>query len=155
MSVKSTLHTLGALAPKSDFPLLAASPELVYLDSAATAQKPQSVLDAIAHYYHHTNANPHRGAYGLSAAATQAYHDARERVARFLGGADADTLDLHARHHRSDEPRDHRVGPRERGAGDNIVVTRLEHHANFVPWQQLALAVERNSASASAMPRAE
>ncbi len=141
MSVKSTMHTLGALAPKSDFPLLAASPELVYLDSAATAQKPQSVLDAIAHYYQHTNANPHRGAYALSAAATQAYHDARVRVARFLGVADADTLIFTRGTTEAMNLVTTAWGRANVARGDNIVVTRLEHHANFVPWQQLALAV--------------
>lgn len=141
MSVKSTMHALGALAPKSDFPLLAASPELVYLDSAATAQKPQSVLDAIAHYYQHTNANPHRGAYALSAAATQAYHDARVRVARFLGVADADTLIFTRGTTEAMNLVTTAWGRANVARGDNIVVTRLEHHANFVPWQQLALAV--------------
>jgi cysteine desulfurase / selenocysteine lyase len=58
------------LAPRGDFPLLAHAPELHYLDSAATAQKPQRVLDAIAHFYEYDNANPHRGAYALSARAT-------------------------------------------------------------------------------------
>ena len=81
-----------ALAPRSDFPLLAASPSLHYLDSAATSQKPQVVLDAIAEYYARDNANPHRGAYALSVAATEAYQRARDRIARFLGVADADTL---------------------------------------------------------------
>ncbi|MFM8780897.1 MAG: aminotransferase class V-fold PLP-dependent enzyme, partial [Gemmatimonadota bacterium] len=80
------------LAPRTEFPLLAAHPTLTYLDSAATTQKPKAVLDAIAHYYTWANANPHRGAYALAATATQAYHDARDRVARFLGVSDADTL---------------------------------------------------------------
>ena len=62
------------LAPRSDFPLLAAAPALTYLDSAATAQKPRAVLDAITGYYTRANANPHRGAYALAATATQAYH---------------------------------------------------------------------------------
>jgi cysteine desulfurase/selenocysteine lyase len=141
MSAVNAMPTLGALAPKSDFPLLAASPELVYLDSAATAQKPQSVLDAIAHYYHHTNANPHRGAYALSAAATQAYHDARVRVARFLGVADADTLIFTRGTTEAMNLVTTAWGRANVARGDNIVVTRLEHHANFVPWQQLALAV--------------
>ena len=70
-----------------DFPLLAANPALHYLDSAATSQKPRSVLDAMREYYEHDNANPHRGAYALSARATERYHEARERIARFLGVA--------------------------------------------------------------------
>ena len=73
MSADARMHGgAHALAPRTDFPLLAARPDLVYLDSAATAQKPRAVLDAIQAYYTTTNANPHRGAYALSAAATQA-----------------------------------------------------------------------------------
>ena len=92
-------------------------------------------------YYEHDNANPHRGAYELSARATERYHAARERIARFLGVARRRLPDLHARHHRSAQPRRDGVGARRTSrAGDEIVVTALEHHANFVPWQQLALA---------------
>lgn len=134
-----TLRT--PLVRRSDFPLLAAAPDLVYLDSAATAQKPRAVLDAIAAYYTHTNANPHRGAYALSAAATQAYHDARARIARFLGVADADTLLFTRGTTESLNLLATAWGRANVHRGDNIVVTRLEHHANFVPWQQLALAV--------------
>ncbi|MFN0098968.1 MAG: aminotransferase class V-fold PLP-dependent enzyme [Gemmatimonadaceae bacterium] len=137
----SAVNLLHALAPKSDFPLLAATPELVYLDSAATAQKPQSVLDAIAHYYRTANANPHRGAYELSATATQVYHDSRARVARFLGVADADTLIFTRGTTEAMNLVTTAWGRTNVSRGDNIVVTRLEHHANFVPWQQLALAM--------------
>lgn len=126
------------LAPRADFPLLAGAPELVYLDSAATSQKPQRVLDAIAHYYATQNANPHRGAYALSAAATQAYHDARARIARFVGVADADTLIFTRGTTESLNLVATAWGLGNVRAGDNLVVTRLEHHANFVPWQQLA-----------------
>src|ERR1019366_975469 len=76
------------LAPRSDFPLLAGDPKLHYLDSAATTQKPQAVLDAISGYYERDNANPHRGAYTLSAAATEAYQTARDSIARFLGAGE-------------------------------------------------------------------
>jgi cysteine desulfurase/selenocysteine lyase len=128
----------GALAPRADFPLLAANPKLHYLDSAATSQKPASVIAAIARYYETTNANPHRGAYKLSAAATEAYHNARLRIARFLGVADADTL-IFTRG--TTESLNLVVGSWGRAnvkPGDRIVVSRLEHHANFVPWQALA-----------------
>jgi cysteine desulfurase/selenocysteine lyase len=126
---------------RADFPLLAANPGLVYLDSAATSQKPRVVLDALRTYYETVNANPHRGAYKLSGAATEAYHGARAEIARFLGAADVDSL-LFTRGTTEavnllatgwGAPHVHR--------GDRIVVTRLEHHANFVPWQQLARAV--------------
>lgn len=129
-----------SLAPRSDFPLLAGQPGLVYLDSAATSQKPRAVLDAITAYYTTTNANPHRGAYTLSAEATQAYHDARVRLARFIGVADADTLIFTRGATESLNLVCASWGRANVRAGDNVVVTRMEHHANFVPWQQLAIA---------------
>lgn len=128
----------GALAPRTDFPLLAANPKLHYLDSAATAQKPASVLAAITKYYETANANPHRGAYRLSAAATEAYHAARARIARFLGVADPDTLIFTRGTTESLNLVASAWGRANVKAGDRIVVTRLEHHANFVPWQALA-----------------
>ena len=129
---------MSALAVRSDFPLLAAEPGLHYLDSAATTQKPRAVLDAMRDYYERDNANPHRGAYALSVRATDRYHESRAAVARFLGVADpacllftrgtTDALNLVA----------WSWGPAFVRAGDEVVVTALEHHANFVPWQQLA-----------------
>jgi cysteine desulfurase/selenocysteine lyase len=131
-------HELAALASRADFPLLAANPDLHYLDSAATTQKPRAVLDAMVGYYAHDNANPHRGAYALSARATERYHEARTRVAQFVGVRDAarviftrgttEALNLVAA----------AWGGANVSAGDEILVTALEHHANFVPWQQLA-----------------
>lgn len=137
--VEGMVSERGALAPRADFPLLAANPRLHYLDSAATSQKPASVITAISRYYETINANPHRGAYALSAAATEAYHNARARIAKFLGVADADTL-IFTRG--TTESLNLVVGSWGRAnvkAGDRIVVTRLEHHANFVTWQALAL----------------
>jgi cysteine desulfurase / selenocysteine lyase len=124
---------------RSDFPLLAANPGLHYLDSAATTQKPAAVLDAIRAYYEHDNANPHRGAYALSVRATDRYHGARTRIARFLGVRDSDCL-LFTRG--TTEALNLVAGAWGRTnvePGDEIVVTALEHHANFVPWQQLAI----------------
>jgi cysteine desulfurase / selenocysteine lyase len=121
---------------KSDFPLLARSPGLHYLDSAATSQKPKVVLDAVRDVYETAYANPHRGAYALSVAATDRYHAARERVARFLGIADAACL-IFTRG--TTESLNLVAATADVHRGDEIIVTRLEHHANFVPWQQLAL----------------
>ncbi|MBM4193100.1 MAG: SufS family cysteine desulfurase [Gemmatimonadetes bacterium] len=132
---------MTSLAPRSDFPLLAAQPHLHYLDSAATTQKPRVVLDAITRYYETVNANPHRGAYRLSAAATEAYHHARVRIAKFLGVADVDTLIFTRGTTESLNLVASAWGRANVKAGDRIVVTRLEHHANFVPWQALASAV--------------
>ena len=129
----------GPLAPRADFPLLESQPALRYLDSAATSQKPKAVLDAIRHYYSTENANPHRGAYALSAAATAAYTHARQRIARFLGAADPDTLIFTRGTTEAVNLLAAAWGRANVRAGDRVVVTRMEHHANFVPWQQLAI----------------
>ncbi len=130
--------SLASLAPRADFPLLAAQPALHYLDSAATSQKPQVVLDALTNFYTTANANPHRGAYALAAAATDAYAGARETVARFLGAKDADTLVFTRGTTEAMNLVANAWGAAHVREGDEIVITALEHHANFVPWQQLA-----------------
>lgn len=129
---------LAPLAPRADFPLLAANPSLHYLDSAATSQKPRVVLDAIRDFYETANANPHRGAYALSVAATDAYHDARATVARFLGVADVDCLIFTRGTTEAINLVASSWGRANVSLGDEIVVSAIEHHANFVPWQQLA-----------------
>jgi cysteine desulfurase / selenocysteine lyase len=127
------------LVDRKDFPLLAKNLDLHYLDSAATSQKPRAVLDAMREYYENDNANPHRGAYELSARATDRYHQARERIAKFVGVADSaclifvrgttEALNLVSWTWAKSNVRE----------GDEIVVTGMEHHANFVPWQQVAI----------------
>jgi cysteine desulfurase/selenocysteine lyase len=97
------------------------------------------VLDAVRAFYEHDNANPHRGAYALSVRATERYHEARERVARFLGLADADCLVFTRGTTEAINLVASTWGRKHVGPGDEVVVTGLEHHANFVPWQQLAL----------------
>jgi cysteine desulfurase/selenocysteine lyase len=130
---------VSALAPRADFPLLAAEPSLIYLDSAATAQKPRAVLDAITHFYTHDYANPHRGAYALSARATARYHASRERLARFFGVQDAHTLLFTRGCTEALNLVAQSWGRANVGAGDDVIVTAAEHHGNFVPWQQLAI----------------
>lgn len=130
--------SLASLAPRADFPLLAAHPALHYLDSAATSQKPQVVLDAIRGFYETANANPHRGAYALSAAATDAYHEARATVARFLGVADPDCVIFTRGTTDAINLAASSWGRANIVAGDEIIISGIEHHANFVPWQQLA-----------------
>ena len=125
---------------RPDFPLLAANPSLHYLDSAATTQKPAVVLDAMRAYYEHDNANPHRGAYALSVRATDRYHESRERIARFLGVRDASCLLFTRGTTEALNLVATAWGGANVRAGDEIVITALEHHANFVPWQQLANA---------------
>jgi cysteine desulfurase/selenocysteine lyase len=127
-----------SLAPRSDFPLLAANPSLHYLDSAATAQKPRVVLDAMRQFYERDYANPHRGAYALSVRATDRYHEAREQVARFLGVTDSARLIFTRGTTESLNLVATAWGTEHVSRGDEIIVTGLEHHANFVPWQQLA-----------------
>ena len=123
---------------RGDFPLLVKNPGLHYLDSAATSQKPRAVLDAMRDYYEHDNANPHRGAYALSGRATDRYLSARERVARFVGAADADCLVFTRGTTESLNLVATAWGRANMTEGDEIIVTALDHHANFVPWQQLA-----------------
>ncbi|HEX2781327.1 MAG TPA: SufS family cysteine desulfurase, partial [Gemmatimonadaceae bacterium] len=127
-------------ARRADFPLLANDPGLHYLDSAATSQKPRAVLDAMRDYYERDNANPHRGAYALSVRATDRYHEARQKVARFVGLADADCLIFTRGTTESLNLVATAWGHANVTAGDEIVVTAMDHHANFVPWQQLARA---------------
>ena len=124
---------------RDDFPLLAASPGLHYLDSAATSQKPRAVLDAILGYYETSNANPHRGAYALSVKSTDIYAAARERIAAFFGVGDAPRLIFTRGTTESLNLIASAWGRAHVARGDEIVITGMEHHANFVPWQQLAL----------------
>ena len=122
-----------------DFPILSNRPDLHYLDSAATSQKPRVVLDAITDFYENSNANPHRGAYALSVEATDRYDGARKRVAQFVGLADSDCLIFTRGTTESINLVASAYGRANVGEGDEIVITALEHHANFVPWQQLAI----------------
>ena len=124
---------------KADFPILQNYPELHYLDSAATSQKPRMVLDAITEFYETSNANPHRGAYALSVEATDRYDVARRRVAKFVGLADPDCLIFTRGTTESINLVATAYGRANVQPGDEIVITALEHHANFVPWQQLAI----------------
>lgn len=124
---------------RGDFPLLASNPGLHYLDSAATSQKPRAVLDAIREFYETSNANPHRGAYSLSVRATERYHEARTRIARFLGARDSDCLIFTRGTTEGLNLVAGAWGSANVTSGDEIVVTAMDHHANFVPWQVLAM----------------
>ena len=124
---------------RGDFPLLANDPWLHYLDSAATSQKPRVVLDALRDFYETANANPHRGAYSLSVRATECYHQARTRIARFLGVADADCLIFTRGTTEGLNLVAGSWGMTNVSTGDEIVATAMDHHANFVPWQVLAM----------------
>ena len=141
-----------ALRVRADFPILAQTMHgqpLVYLDNAATTQKPEAVIEAIAHYYRHDNANVHRAAHALADRATRRFEAARESVAAFLGGVSSreviwtrgttEAINLVA----------FSWGGSQLRPGDRLLVSYLEHHANIVPWQ---LAAERCGAEVVPIP---
>ena len=109
---------------------------LVYLDSAATSQTPQPVIDAMTTYYTHTRASIHRGVYPLAAEATDPVRG-RPRPDRRLARLDARGDDLHGQRHRRDQHGRLHVGPENVQRGDLVVLTEMEHHSNIVPWQLL------------------
>jgi cysteine desulfurase / selenocysteine lyase len=127
---------------RRDFPILATSNEdgrpLVYLDSAASSQKPQAVIDAIRHYYENDNANVHRGLYDLSRRATEQFEAARERMARFVNARHADEVIWVRGTTEGINLVAHAWGGENLKPGDEIVITTLEHHSNIVPWQLIA-----------------
>ena len=125
---------------RADFPILQRTVRgrpLVYLDSAATAQKPRAVLDALARYYADGNANIHRGVYVLSEEATAAYDAAREKVRGFLNAAATREIVFTRSSTESINLVAQSFGRRNVGPGDEIVITHMEHHSNIVPWQLL------------------
>ena len=137
---------------RADFPILSEvihGKPLVYLDNAASTQKPRAVLDAVRRYYEHDNANVHRGVHTLSERATIAYENARTKVAKFIGAADSseivfvrgttEALNLVASSH----------GGAVLGEGDEVVLTQMEHHSNIVPWQ---MACARTGARLRVVP---
>jgi cysteine desulfurase/selenocysteine lyase len=124
---------------RADFPLLVNNPGLHYLDSAATSQKPRVVLDALRDFYETANANPHRGAYALSVRATEVYNQSRVRIAQFLGVRDSDCLIFTRGTTEGLNLVAGSWGNANVSSGDEIVVTAMDHHANFVPWQVLAM----------------
>ena len=125
---------------RCDFPILerrVREHRLVYLDNAATTQKPRQVLDALARYYDNTNANIHRGVYTLSEEATAAYDAARVKVQRFLNARASREVIFTRNSTESINLVAHSFGRRHVGPGDEIVITHMEHHSNIVPWQLL------------------
>lgn len=135
---------MAKLSPinKTDFPMWQgadAVPDAVYLDSAATAQKPQAVIDALVHYYTRQNANVHRGVYTLAEQATEAYENARQTVADFIHAEDTANIIFTRGTTESLNWIAQSWGGTHIQAGDEIIITIMEHHSNLVPWQQLAL----------------
>ena len=138
----TSAHTaLDARAPRAEFPILAAprpgGGQLHYLDSAATSQKPQRVLDAMDAYYREANANVHRGVYELAAEATERFEAGRDAVARLVNHPrEATVLTKNATE--AINLVAWAWGARELSDGDEVLVTMMEHHSNTVPWQLVA-----------------
>jgi cysteine desulfurase/selenocysteine lyase len=125
---------------RKDFPILQQEVHgkpLVYLDSAATSQKPRAVLEALDRYYEQDNANVHRGVHRLSERATQSYEAAREKVQRFVNAAHAHEIVFVRGTTEAINLVAQTFGRTRLRAGDEIVVTVMEHHSNIVPWQML------------------
>ena len=133
-------EALDVAAIRRDFPILRQRVHgrpLVYLDNAATTQKPQVVIDRLVHYYSQENANIHRGVHALSVLATDAYDAARESVQRFLNAADPREIVFTRGTTEAVNLVAQTYGRMHVGAGDEIVVSEMEHHSNIVPWQML------------------
>ncbi|MEX0991812.1 MAG: cysteine desulfurase [Actinomycetota bacterium] len=123
---------------RKDFPILSRTingKPLVYLDSAATSQKPQQVIDAERRFYEEHNANVHRGVYELAAEATDLYEGARAKLASFIGAPGPDTIVFNRGTTESVNLVAHGWGRKFLGDGDEILITQMEHHSNIIPWQ--------------------
>jgi cysteine desulfurase/selenocysteine lyase len=137
---------------RRDFPILQRTVNgkpLVYLDSGATAQKPERVIEAVNRLHREQNANIHRGVHQLSAEATQLYEQARERVRRFIGAAEREEVVFTSGATASINTVAYGWGLGNICEGDNVVVSEMEHHSNLVPWQQIA---QRNGAELRVLP---
>lgn len=111
---------------------------LVYLDSAATSQKPRQVIEAVKSYYEWDNANVHRGVHTLGSRATDAYEGAREKLKNFINARSVKEIIFTRGTTTALNIVASSYGPSVLKEGDEIVITQMEHHSNFIPWQQLA-----------------
>jgi cysteine desulfurase/selenocysteine lyase len=140
------------LSAKADFPILKQTINalpLVYLDNAATTQKPQTVIDALSHYYSTTNANIHRGNHTMAILATQAYEEVRKKVAGFINAASPEEIIFTRGTTESINLVAYSFGDAFVRPGDEIIVSQLEHHSNYVPWQ---LMCQRRGATFRVLP---
>jgi cysteine desulfurase/selenocysteine lyase len=143
--VAATVHAvadpLDVKRIRDDFPILSRTVRggkpLVYLDNAATTQKPQRVIDALVRFYTTENANVHRGVHELSERATAAFEGAREKVRRFLNAAHAKEIVFTRNTTEAINLVAQTWGRQHVEAGDEVVITTMEHHSNIVPWQML------------------
>ncbi|MEI7591997.1 MAG: cysteine desulfurase [Actinomycetes bacterium] len=137
-------ETLDVTAVKADFPLLQRTVNgkpLIYLDSAATSQKPQIVLDALTTYYETINANVHRGVYQIAEQATSEMELARTKTARFIGADSTSEIVFTKNATEAINLVAHSWGRANLRSGDAVLLTHMEHHANIVPWHQLAAEI--------------
>ena len=126
---------------RADFPILRETVNgkpLIWLDNAATTQKPQAVIDRISYFYEHENSNIHRAAHELAARATDAYEEARETARRFIGAPKSEQIIFVRGTTEAINLVAKAWGGKHLQPGDEIVITNLEHHANIVPWQMIA-----------------
>jgi cysteine desulfurase/selenocysteine lyase len=134
-------ETLDARKLRADFPILHQEingKPLAYLDSAVTAQKPRQVLDSMTRFYETSYGNVHRGVYALAERSTEAFEGARERIARFVNAPSSRELIFTRNATEALNLVAYAFGLARLGPGDVVVVTELEHHSNFVPWQYVA-----------------
>jgi cysteine desulfurase / selenocysteine lyase len=137
---KPTAEPFDVDRVRCDFPILARavrSKSLVYLDSAATTQKPRRVVESMARFFDQENANVHRGVHFLSEKATASYEGARERVRRFLNAREAREIIFVRGTTEAINLVAFTFGKQRVGPGDEVLVTAMEHHSNIVPWQML------------------
>jgi len=136
--VRNRGENIATLGVRADFPALQQDingQPLVYLDSAATAQQPTTVIDAVANYHRHDHANVHRGVHALSHRATEAYESARDKLQGFINAASRSEIILTSGTTESVNLVAQSFCRPRIGAGDKILITQLEHHSNIVPWQ--------------------
>jgi cysteine desulfurase / selenocysteine lyase len=141
MSVTQAKGTLDVARIRADFPILqrrVGDKPLVYLDSAATSQKPRQVIDAEREYYEQHNANAHRGLYQLAEESTELYEGARAKLAAFLGAPDPATIVFNRGTTESINLVAHGWGRKFLRAGDRVLLSEMEHHSDLVPWQLCA-----------------
>ena len=131
---------LDIAAIRQEFPILNREVKgrpLIYLDNAATTQKPQSVIDAIIHYYTHYNANIHRGIHTLAEEATAAFELTRDAVKSFIGAGSREEIIFTRGTTEGINLVAYSWGRKNIAAGDEIIISAMEHHSNIVPWQIL------------------
>ena len=152
LTVVSDSSTFDYRCVRADFPILATEVRgkpLTYLDSAATSQKPQAVIDAVQRYYQFENSNIHRGVHYLSEQATDAYEATRAKAAEFIGAADQDEVIFTRGTTEGINLIAHGFTESVLQAGDEILITHMEHHANIVPWQ---IAAQQTGAVLKVVP---